>query len=95
MRDAAYGVGEGSRIMEDQNENQTGWRFPWRLFCSELVGTALLVLVGLSLVILMFGADSTISRVVPREGLRRMITGEWQEWWVYWIGPVIGAIPAT
>jgi hypothetical protein len=29
---------------------------PWRLFFSELIGTALLVLVGLSLVILMFGA---------------------------------------
>ena len=31
---------------------------PWQVFVSELVGTALLVLVGLSLVILMFGEGS-------------------------------------
>ena len=50
-------------------------RFPWRLFVAELVGTALLVLVGLSLVILMFGTGSPLIRVVPDEGLRRLITG--------------------
>lgn len=37
--------------MEDSNNS----RIPWALFVSELIGTALLVLVGLSLVILMFG----------------------------------------
>ncbi|MBZ5537930.1 MAG: hypothetical protein LAO31_18395 [Acidobacteriia bacterium] len=57
--------------MNDQN----GGHFPWRLFASELVGTALLVLVGLSLVILMFGAGSPIARVLPHEGLRRLVTG--------------------
>jgi len=31
-------------------------RFPWRPFWSELIGTALLVLVGLSLVMVMFGS---------------------------------------
>jgi len=46
-----------------------------RLFVSELVGTALLVLVGLSLVILMFGAGSPIARALPCEGTRRLITG--------------------
>jgi aquaporin Z len=46
-----------------------------RLFASELVGTALLVLIGLSLVILMFGAGSPIARVLPNEGVRRLITG--------------------
>ena len=40
---------------------------------AELIGTA--VLVGWSLVILMFGAGSPIVRVVPSEGLRRWITG--------------------
>jgi len=33
------------------------WRFPWWLFVSELIGTALLVLVGLSLVILTLGVN--------------------------------------
>jgi len=49
--------------------------FPWQLFLSELIGTGLLVLVGLSLVILMFGAGSPMARVVPGEGARRLITG--------------------
>jgi len=49
--------------------------FPWPLFISELIGTALLVLVGLSLVIVMFGAGSPMARLVPDEGLRRLITG--------------------
>jgi aquaporin Z len=57
--------------MNDQN----GGRFPWQVFTSELVGTALLVLVGLSIVILMFGDGSPMVRVVPSEGARRLITG--------------------
>ena len=57
--------------MNDRN----GWRFPWQVFFSELVGTALLVLIGLSMVILMFGAGSPMIRVVPSEGARRLITG--------------------
>jgi len=48
---------------------------PWQMLASELVGTALLVLIGLSLVILMFGAGSPIIRVVPSEGVRRLVTG--------------------
>lgn len=56
-------------------KDETGRRFPWPLLFSELVGTALLVLVGLSLVIVMFGAGSPIARVLPDEGLRRLITG--------------------
>lgn len=57
--------------MSDQN----GGHFPWRLFVSELVGTALLVLVGLSLVIFMFGTGTPMARLIPSEGLRRLITG--------------------
>ncbi len=49
--------------------------FPWRLFVSELIGTALLVLVGLSLVIVMFGSGSPIAQILPSEALRRLITG--------------------
>jgi aquaporin Z len=50
-------------------------RFPSRIFVSELIGTALLVLVGLSLVIFMFGDGTPMARVLPSEGLRRLITG--------------------
>ena len=39
-------------------EESNGRNIPWTLFVSELVGTALLVLVGLSLVILMFGTGT-------------------------------------
>jgi aquaporin Z len=52
-----------------------GPRTRWALFVSEAIGTALLVLVGLSLVIVMFGAGSPMARLVPDEGLRRLITG--------------------
>jgi len=46
-----------------------------RLFLSELIGTAVLVFVGLSLVIFMFGTGSPMSRVIPNEAVRRFITG--------------------
>jgi aquaporin Z len=57
--------------MEDSNS----WHIPWALFVSELIGTALLVLVGLSLVILMFGTGTPMARLIPSEGLRRLING--------------------
>ena len=50
-------------------------KFPWQNYFSELVGTALLVGVGLSFVILDFGTGSPVIRLVPDEGLRRAITG--------------------
>jgi len=56
-------------------KDRIGWRLPWQVFSSELIGTALLVLVGLSLVILMFGDGSPIVRIVPSEGARRLMTG--------------------
>lgn len=49
--------------------------FPFRTFFSELAGTALLLLVGLSVVIVMFGAGSPAARIVPGEAIRRAITG--------------------
>ena len=55
--------------------NSAPERFPWRIFFSELIGTALLVLGGLSFVIFMFGAGSPMARILPSEGLRRLITG--------------------
>lgn len=46
-----------------------------RLAGAELAGTALLVLVGLSLVILDFGAGSPVLRWIPSPDLRRLVTG--------------------
>lgn len=48
---------------------------PWLVLRAELVGTAVLVLVGLSLVIVMFGEGSPIPGLIPSEGWRRLITG--------------------
>jgi aquaporin Z len=49
--------------------------FPWRLFLYELGGTAVLVLVGLSLVIGMFGTGTPMEQLIPSEAVRRLITG--------------------
>jgi len=46
-----------------------------RVYIAEFIGTALLVLIGLSLVILMFGNGSPMVRLIPGEGTRRLITG--------------------
>ncbi|MGE5814971.1 MAG: MIP/aquaporin family protein [Acidobacteriota bacterium] len=48
---------------------------PWPVLLSELIGTALLVLIGLSLVVGMFGEGSPVPGVLPDEGSRRLITG--------------------
>lgn len=48
---------------------------PWGLYLSELVGTALLLLIGLSFVILDFGKGSFVVKLIPDAGLRRLITG--------------------
>jgi hypothetical protein len=54
---------------------QKSQSFPWRLFFSELSGTAVLVLDGLSLVIVMCGIGSLMAQLIPSEGERRLITG--------------------
>ena len=56
-------------------ENSNRRHIPWALFLSELIGTALLVLIGLSLVIFMFGTGTPMARLIPSEGLRRLVTG--------------------
>ena len=53
----------------------TAPRPPFRLFLSELIGTAVLVAGGLSAVILMFGAGSPVEKILPGLGVRRVITG--------------------
>ncbi len=47
----------------------------WPLWCAELVGTALLVGVGCSLVIIDFGAGSPVVTLLPGAGARRALTG--------------------
>jgi aquaporin Z len=49
--------------------------FPWKLYGAELVGTALLIAVGLSIVILDFGQGSPVVQFLPSAGLRRLVTG--------------------
>jgi aquaporin Z len=48
---------------------------PWTLFLAELVGTALLIGVGLSVVIVDFGQGSPVVRLLPNAGWRRLMTG--------------------
>ena len=50
-------------------------KVPWQTYLSELIGTALLVGVGLSVVILDFGAGSPVVGWLPDAGVRRAITG--------------------
>jgi aquaporin Z len=47
----------------------------WKLFLSELVGTAMLLLIGLSLVIFMFGDNSPAAELLPSIKVRQAVTG--------------------
>ena len=50
-------------------------KIPWTLYASEFIGTALLIGIGVSLVILDFGKGSPVLNLIPGSGLRRAITG--------------------
>jgi len=50
-------------------------KFSWRIFWFEFLGTGLLLLIGLSLVTVMFGTGSPIVKWIPYIGYRRLITG--------------------
>src|SRR5215831_17915780 len=65
-------VGVRDELM--QTESARDWRVRRRLFVSELVGTALLVTGGLSVVIVMFGSGSPMLRLLPNERLRMFLT---------------------
>jgi aquaporin Z len=49
--------------------------FPWTQFLAELAGTAILLLIGLSLVIFMFGTGSPMTAFIPNIAVRQVITG--------------------
>lgn len=61
--------------MAASKPDHTPHSFPWLVYGSEFLGTALLVLVGLSIVIIAFGSGSPIIRIIPDPGWRRLITG--------------------
>lgn len=48
---------------------------PYKLFAAEFAGTAILVAVGLSIVILMFSPDSPVVHLIGNAGVRRIVTG--------------------
>ncbi len=50
-------------------------KIPWQTYLSEAIGTALLVGVGLSIVILDFGRGSPVVTLCPDAAVRRLITG--------------------
>jgi aquaporin Z len=50
-------------------------RVPLKLFLSEMVGTAMLIAVGVSVVIVDFGAGSPVIDLLPDPGVRRLVTG--------------------
>jgi len=60
---------------EDRESSQRRKKGVRRALLAEFIGTALLVLVGLSIVIFDFGAGSPLTRIVPDAGLRRVLTG--------------------
>jgi aquaporin Z len=57
-----------------KTEAAKDWSVRRRLFVSEMTGTALLVLGGLSVVIFMFGDGSPMARLLPNEYLRMAVT---------------------
>ncbi len=48
---------------------------PWTKFWAELAGTALLLMIGLSIVIFMFGTGSPMAEYIPSIKMRQAITG--------------------
>jgi aquaporin Z len=56
-------------------KNNNSKKFNWPIFWYEMLGTGLLLLIGLSLVTVMFGAGSPIVKWIPYIGYRRLITG--------------------
>lgn len=62
-------------MINSEKNNIKTIKIPWTLFASEFIGTALLVGIGVSFVILDFGKGSPVIHFIPDAGLRRAITG--------------------
>jgi aquaporin Z len=63
--------------MNDANDfnNARYLKYRTKFFISEFLGTALLLLVGLSIVIFMFGSGSPMADLIPVIKIRQIITG--------------------
>jgi aquaporin Z len=55
--------------------NKPDRSFPWMIYAAELLGTALLVSIGLSVVIFNFGQGSPLIQLIPSAGWRLLLTG--------------------
>ncbi|MHB1891279.1 MAG: MIP/aquaporin family protein [Acidimicrobiales bacterium] len=64
-----------SRRTDSSASSKSPPTLPWQLFVSELVGTALLVALGLSVVIIDFGHGGAVTDLVHNAAARRAITG--------------------
>ena len=63
-------------MTEEEDKNNARYlKYRSKFFISEFVGTALLLLVGLSIVIFMFGSGSPMANLIPSVKVRQMITG--------------------
>src|SRR5436189_148953 len=55
---------------------QVWWKqLHWPEYVSELLGIAFLIFVGLSAIIIGFGTNSPLARMLPDSNARRLITG--------------------
>jgi aquaporin Z len=59
----------------DNKNNARYLKYRTKFFISEFLGTALLLLVGLSIVIFMFGTGSPMAEFIPAVKVRQAITG--------------------
>jgi aquaporin Z len=48
---------------------------PWQMYVAEFLGTAILLTLGLSIVIFMFGEGSPAANLIPNMKIRQVITG--------------------
>ncbi|MGO8673505.1 MAG: MIP/aquaporin family protein [Capsulimonadaceae bacterium] len=62
-------------MAHDTSEPVIAREWHWKEYGAELVGTLLMVLVGLSAVVFDFGTGLPMLRLVPDAGLRRLVTG--------------------
>lgn len=61
--------------IKQQVTDSRPWSVTITLFLSEMTGTAVLLLLGLSLVIFMYGDHSPAAELIPSLGTRRLISG--------------------
>jgi len=63
-------------MTEEEDKNNARYlKYRSKFFISEFVGTALLLLVGLSIVIFMFGSGSPMASLIPNVKIRQVMTG--------------------